>query len=80
MRGLTIASLLKAMVGIAVAGQDGDFVTSILETDGGVDDETLSTADAQVRVDEDDVPLGLGLFCHSRCRVMDWGREEYQEP
>lgn len=43
---LTIASLLKAMVRIPVTGQDGDFVSSILEADGGVDDETLCTADA----------------------------------
>lgn len=37
--------------------EDGDFGTPRLETYGGVDDETLCAADAQVWVYEDDALL-----------------------
>ena len=40
--------------------EDGDFVAACLETDGGVNDQSFSTANAQVRVEEDDTLL----FCH----------------
>lgn len=47
------------MCRVAVRGEDGDLVAEVLEADGSVDDETLSTADAQVGVDEDDASLAL---------------------
>ena len=38
---------------IAVVGVDDDFVPKGLQADGGVDDEALGAADAEVWVDED---------------------------
>lgn len=40
--------------------EDGDFVTTRLETHGGVNDQSFSTTDAQIRVEEDNALL----FCH----------------
>lgn len=59
---LTVASFVKAVLGIAVRGEDGDFVAEILQADCGVDYETLGTANAQVRVEEDDAPALDGHF------------------
>ena len=53
-RNHTIAGFLKAVRRVAVRGEDGNDVVPRLEGNGGVDDKTLSTADAQVRVKEDD--------------------------
>lgn len=50
------------MLGVAVGGEDGDLVAEVLQADGGVDDETLSAANAQVRVEEDDAPALEGHF------------------
>ena len=45
---LTIAALVKAVLGVAVVGIDDNFGALVLEADGGVDDEALGAADAQV--------------------------------
>lgn len=50
----TIASFVKAVSRVAVGGVDCDFVASILQTHSCVDDQTLSTANSQVWVDEED--------------------------
>ena len=42
-----------------MGGVDGDTVASILESDGGVDDEALSAANAEIGMDEENVPLLL---------------------
>jgi hypothetical protein len=59
-RRLTITSLVEAMPRIAVRREDGDFMATRLETDGGIDDQSLSTANTQVRVEENDTLL----LCH----------------
>ena len=53
-KGPTISSFVKAVSRIAVAGEDRDAVAKILEADGGIDDETLGAADAEIGVEEDD--------------------------
>jgi len=50
----TVAALVEAVRGVAVVGEDDDAVAALLQADGGVDDEPLGAADAQVRVEEDD--------------------------
>jgi hypothetical protein len=50
---LTIAGFVEAVVGITVGSKDRDFVATILQADGGVDDEALGSANAQIRVEED---------------------------
>lgn len=57
---LTIASLVKAVVRVAVAGKDDDLVAALLQADGGVDDQSLGPANAQVGMEED---YGLFLEC-----------------
>jgi hypothetical protein len=69
---LTIARLVEAVPRVAVRGEDGDRVPAALQGHGGVHDETLGAANAQVRVEEDSVLL---LLCHvwvlaERVRVM----------
>lgn len=49
------------MLRVAVRCEDGDLVPAILEADCGIDDQALRPANAQVRVEEDDVFL---LFRH----------------
>lgn len=49
-----------------MVGEDDDFVPTLLKANSGIDDEALSTTNAQVRVEEDDGPLpfartGLGV-------------------
>jgi hypothetical protein len=51
---LTVPGLIKAMAPITVRRQHRDRVTAFLQRDGGVDDQSLRAADAEVRVDEDD--------------------------
>jgi hypothetical protein len=52
--GSTIATLVEAVLWIAVIGVDDDATASRLKTHGGINDETLSAADTQVGVEEDD--------------------------
>jgi hypothetical protein len=40
--------------------EDGDFVTTRLETDGGIDDQSFGTTNPQVWMEEDDALL----LCH----------------
>ena len=54
---LTIAGFIKAVTWIAVTSEDGDMVPSALETDCCVDHQSLGAADAEIRMDEDDVFL-----------------------
>lgn len=49
-----------------MAGEDDHLVASILQADGGIDNETLSTTDAEVRVKEDDGPLIVVFLRHGR--------------
>lgn len=50
----TISRFVKAVLGIAVTCEYDDFVTPLLQTDGGIHDQALGTANAQVRMQEDD--------------------------
>lgn len=43
-----------------MVGEDDDAVATLLQADGGVDDEALGAADAEVRVEEDDGAGGRG--------------------
>lgn len=69
----TITSFVKAMLRIAMACEDDDLVAAVLKADSGIDDESLSSANSQVRVQEDYgllgeavalVVLGGFLFSH----------------
>lgn len=60
-RGLTIACFIEAVSGVAVRREDGHFVPAGLQRNGGVDDETLGAANAEVWMEEDGVLL---LRCH----------------
>ena len=60
---LTISSLLKTMISIAMRRKDRDFVPSRLKSHRRVDDQTLCAANAQIRMEEDDTPL---------LRVLGW--------
>ncbi len=51
--GPTIARFVEAVLRVAVAREDGNPVSSVLEAHGCVDDESLSSADAQILVKED---------------------------
>ena len=51
--------------------EDGDLVPAILEADCGIDDQALRPANAQVRVEEDDVFL---LFRHRVFKERERGR------
>jgi hypothetical protein len=57
----TIAALLEAVLGVAVVGEDDDAVAALLQAHGGVDNETLGAADAQVWVEEDEGALGAAV-------------------
>jgi hypothetical protein len=57
---LAIVGFVEAVLGIAVGGEDSDFVAEVLETDCCVDDEAFCAADAEVGVEEDYV-LRLGF-------------------
>lgn len=57
----TIATLIKAMARIAVIRENNDLVAPTLQPNRRIHDQALRTADAQVRVEEDDgVVLSLG--------------------
>lgn len=74
MQLLTIATLVKAVSGVAVVGKDDDAMASFLQAHGGVDDESLRTTDAQVGMEEDEGVFGGVVFdCfirHGFCRRM----------
>lgn len=70
-RRVTVAALVEAVARVAVVGEDDDAVAAPLQADGGVDDEALRAADAEVWVEEDDGAVvaaagrrGLGLLRH----------------
>lgn len=43
-------------------GENGDLVAQVLEADCGVNDQSLSTTDTKIGVEEDDAfPRGLGM-------------------
>ena len=50
-----------------MTGEDDDLVATVLEADGGVDNETLSASDAQVGMQED---YGLGLVGRGRLLLL----------
>lgn len=56
---LTVACLIEAVVGIAVGRENGDLVSSVLQPHSGINDEPLSSAYAEVWVEEDNVLLLL---------------------
>lgn len=67
---LTVASFIKAMAGVAVAREDDDPVSAVLHADGGIDDQALSAADAQVGMQEDDsLAGGCFLLGHGGCSI-----------
>jgi hypothetical protein len=51
----TISCFIKAVAGITVRCKYYNLMTKILQSHGGVDDETLCAANAKVWVEEDDV-------------------------
>ena len=57
----TIAGFVEAVRRVAVGGEDRDAVAELLEADGGVEDEALGAADAEVWVEEYDA-LALGHY------------------
>jgi hypothetical protein len=59
--GLTIARFVEAMPWVAVRCEDGDLVPALLQRDSGIDNKTLSAANAEVRMEEDGVLL---VLCH----------------
>jgi hypothetical protein len=59
--GPTIPSFLKAVVWVAMRGENGHLVASLLQSDSGINDQSLCPSDAQVRVKEDYLPLLLTL-------------------
>lgn len=52
---LTIACFIEAVLWVTVGREDGNFVASILKTNGGVNYQALSTANPQIGVEEDDI-------------------------
>ena len=52
----TVADLVEAVAAIAVAREDDDAVAALLQTDGGVDDQPLGAAYAEVWVQKHDCP------------------------
>ncbi len=59
--GPTIPSFLKAVLWVAMRGEKGHLVASLLQSDSGINDQSLCPSDAQVRVKEDYLPLLLTL-------------------
>jgi hypothetical protein len=59
--GLTIARFVEAMPWVAVRCEDGYLVPTLLQRDSGIDNKTLSAANAEVRMEEDGVLL---VLCH----------------
>jgi hypothetical protein len=57
--GLTIARFVEAVPWVAMRCEDGDLVPALLQRDSGIDDQTLSATNAEVRMEEDDVLLVL---------------------
>jgi hypothetical protein len=57
---LTVPGFVEAMAGIAMRCEDGDLVATVLQPNGGIDDQSFGPADAQVRVEEDDMLLRVG--------------------
>ena len=49
----TISRLIKAMLGIAMAGENYNFVAAILQPNGSVNDQSFRPSNAQIRVEED---------------------------
>lgn len=49
-----IACRFETVTRIVVRSQDDDFVTELLEGEGGVDDEFFSSSDTEVRMNESD--------------------------
>lgn len=67
----TVASFIKAMARVAVAREDDDLVSAVLHADGGIDDQALSAADAQVGMQEDDsLARGCFLLGHGDCSIL----------
>lgn len=55
-----------------MVGEDDDAVAAPLQADGGVDDEALGAADAEVRVEEDDCAAVAGLALLRRRFHRGW--------
>ncbi|KAL9032097.1 MAG: hypothetical protein Q9214_008111, partial [Letrouitia sp. 1 TL-2023] len=55
-----VAGLVEAVRRVPVGGEDDDGVAEGLEREGGVEDEALGAADAEVRVEEDDAFGAVG--------------------
>lgn len=53
----TISRFVKAMFGIAMAGENDNFMATILQPHCSVDDQPLRSSDTQVRVEEEYVLL-----------------------
>lgn len=61
-RWRTISSLVETVRRVAMRGENGHLVAQVLEADCGVNDQSLSTTDTKIGVEEDDAfPGGLGM-------------------
>lgn len=63
----TIARFVEAVLGIAVARKNCHLMPPFLETDGRIDNQAFSAANAQIWVEEDDM-FRLRFFLH--CDVL----------
>lgn len=52
-RGSTIASFIKAVSGIAMAGKDDHLMATVLKAYGGVDNQSFCAANSQVGMEKD---------------------------
>lgn len=50
----TISSFIEAMLGVAVAREDDDFVAAVLQPYSGIDNQPFSSSNPQVGVEERD--------------------------
>jgi hypothetical protein len=58
---VTIATLIEAMLRIAVIRKYHDPMSPLLQPDRSIDDETLSTSNTKIRMEEDDGAFIFGV-------------------
>lgn len=63
----TVSGFVETMLGVAMAGEDHDFMATVLQSDGSVDDQSFGPANPKVGMKECDI-LGLFVVCLSH----DW--------
>lgn len=74
-----VAGFVEAVTRVAVAREDDDSVAALLQANGGVHDQALGAADAQIRVQKDDrlaFRPGRRLLSLFLCHVAAWQLDE----